>query len=135
MHALEVVKEQRMMTAPAFLDIMARWRPHLAPVEDRLMAHSSREELLPFHERFSAALDLLSAIDEAVGPSRDQLMQQMLNALHSDILRPTLRLSDRQLATVMTTLSELTHEATRAAPDAGQFCQGARLVVDIVFLA
>jgi hypothetical protein len=135
MHSLEVVEEQRMMTAPAFLDIMARWPPHLAPVDERAIVSCARAERLPYRERLWAALDLLSALDEAVGSARDHLMQQVLNSLHCEILRPTLRLSARQLSIVMATLSELNHEATRATPAVEQFCQRARLVVDIVLLA
>ena len=62
-------------------------------------------------------------------------MQQVLNALHSEILGPTLRLSERQLAIVMTTLSDLNHEPTRVTPDAVRFCRRARLVIDTILLA
>ncbi len=124
-----------MMTAPAFLDIMAHWQPHLGPVDERPRASCTREEQPTSRERLWAALDLLGGLDEAVGPALDHLMQQVLNALHSEILRPTLRLSERQLAIVMTTLSELNHEATRATPDVAQFCQRASLLVDIMLLA
>ena len=135
MHSLEVVDEQRMMTAPAFLDIMARWQPQIGLVDERLRAACTREERLTSRERLWAALDLLSRLEETVGPVPDHLMQQVLNALHTEILRPTLRLSERQLAIVMTTLSELNHEATRATPDVAQFCQRASLVIDIMLLA
>ena len=123
-----------MMTATAFLHIMARRQVHLAPIGERATVSCARTELLPYRERLWAAMELLSALDEAVGPARDQLMQQELNALHSEILRPTLRLSARQLASVITTLSELNHEATRATPDVEQFCQHARLVIDTMLL-
>jgi hypothetical protein len=135
MHSLELMDEQRMMTAPAFLEIMTRWQPQLAPADERLTALCMRDEWLPFRERLRAALDLLTALDEAVGPARDQLMEQVLTVLHSEILRPSLRLTERQLATVMTTLAELDHETTRATPDTAHFCQRARLVVDIALLA
>lgn len=134
MHPIEVVDEQRMMTAPAFLDIMARRQPHPAPVDERLKAPCTREERLPSRERLWAALDLLIPLDEAVGLARDHLMEQVLNTLHSEILGPTLRLSERQLASVMATLSELNHEATRAIPDTAQFCRRARLVIDTILL-
>ncbi|HEX3904006.1 MAG TPA: hypothetical protein VH853_14290 [Polyangia bacterium] len=127
--------EQRMMTAPAFLEIMARSQPHLGPVDERVTCPCRRGEPLPARERLWVALDLLRASDEAVGAARDHLMQQVLNVLQSEILRPSLRLSERQLATVMTTLSELNHEATRATPNATQFCQRARLVIDTILLA
>lgn len=132
---LEVVDEQRMMTAPAFLDLMARWPPHLAPPDERVSVFRARAERPPYRERLWAALDLLRGLDEAVGPARDRLMQQVLNALHSELLRPTLRLTERQRALVMATLSELNHEATRATPDTAQFCQHARLVIDTMLLA
>ena len=62
-------------------------------------------------------------------------MQYLLSVLRSEILRPTIRLSDRQLDTVMLTLSDLDHEATRPVPDVARFGRGARLVVDIMLLA
>lgn len=124
-----------MMTAPAFLDIMARWQPHLAPVDESATDPCPPEERRASRERLWAALDLLGALDEAVGTARDHLMQTVLNALHSEILRPTLRLGERQLAIVMMTLSELNHETTRAMPDVAQFCRRAALVVDTILLA
>lgn len=132
MHRLEVVDDQRMLTTPAFFEIMARWQPRL---DARLTDLCTPGERRPFRQRLWAALDLLSALDEGAGPARDQLMQQVLNVLHSEILRPTLRLSSRQLATVTMTLSELDHEATRVPPDVAQFCRRARTVVDIELLA
>ena len=124
-----------MMTAPAFLEIMAAWQPHFVPVDERPSGPCQRAERLPFRERLWTALDLLSALDEAVGPVRDQLMQELSNLLHSHILHPTLRLNEQQLGTVMRTLSELDHEATRAVPNAAQFCRSARLLVDVMLLA
>jgi hypothetical protein len=59
----------------------------------------------------------------------------VLNVLHFEILHPTLRLSERQINTVMATLAELDHEATRFTPDAAQFSRRALLVVDILLLA
>ena len=135
MQSLEVVDEQRMMTAPAFLDIMAHRQPPLGPVDERLRSPRTREERVASRESLWAARDLLGGLGEAVGPVQGHLMQEVLNALHTEVLRPTLRLSERQLAIVMTTLSELNHEATRATPDVAQFCQRAGLVIDTMLLA
>jgi hypothetical protein len=134
MHSLPVVDEQRMMTAPAFLDIMAHRQPRLAPIAERLTDPCRQDDRLPSWERLWATLKLLGALDEAVGGARGDLMQQVLNVLHSEILRPSLRLGGRQLAVVMTTLSELNHEGTRATPDAERFCRRARLVIDTILL-
>lgn len=136
MQSLEVVDEQRMMTAPAFLDIMAQRQPPLGPVDDeRLRRPSTREERVASRESLWAARDLLGGLGELVGPVPGHLMQEVLNALHTEVLRPTLRLSERQFAIVMTTLSELNHEATQATPDVAEFCQRASLVIDTMLLA
>jgi hypothetical protein len=127
--------DRRMMTAPTFLEIMARRQPHLVPVDEQLTALRRRDERPPFRDRLWAATEALSALDETVGSTRDQLMQYLLSVLHSEILRPTIRLSERQLGTVMLTLSGLDHEPTRPVPDVARFGQGARLVVDIMLLA
>ena len=123
-----------MMTAPAFLEIMTGWHPGLALVDDGPTARPTREERRPSRERLWAVRELLGALDETAVPTRDQLMQQVLEVLQADVLRPTLRLRQRQLDTVMTTLAELAHETTRATPDVGLFCRRAQIVVDILLL-
>jgi hypothetical protein len=132
--SLRGMDEQRMMTAPAFLKIMAHWHPQLDSLDDCLPAPRAREEQ-PFRERLWSVRNLISTLDEAVGAAPEQLIQTVLNVLHFEILHPTLRLSERQINTVMATLAELDHEATRFTPDAAQFSRRALLVVDILLLA
>ena len=123
-----------MMTAPAFLEIMAHWHPRLDSLDDSLPAPSAREEQ-PFRERLWSVRNLVSTLDEAVGTAPEQLIQKVLNVLHLEILHPTLRLSERQVTTVMATLAELDHEATRFTPDTAQFSRRALLLVDVLLLA
>ena len=73
--------DRRMMTAPTFLEIMARWQPHLVPVDERLTALCPREERPAFRERLWAATEALSALDDTVDSTRDQLMQHLLSVL------------------------------------------------------
>lgn len=126
--------EHCMMTAPAFLEIMTDSHPCLASVDDGLTALGTREERRPSRERLWSVRELLGALDETPVPTRDQLMQQILEVLRSEVLRPTLWLDKRHLDTVMTTLAELDHQTTRATPDVRLFCQRAQLVVDILLL-
>lgn len=126
--------EQRMMTAPAFLQIMAPRHPRLGSNDDRLTGPHTREER-PLDQRLRSVRNLISTLDEAGGTAPEELMQWTLSVLHSAVLRPTIRLSKGQLTTVMTTLSELNHEATRATPDTVLFCQRAQLVVDVLLSA
>ena len=147
-----MMNDQRMMTGPAFLEIMAHRDPQLIllgaslasrtmtstlafPLEVEETTTRTREERLSFRERLEVVRDVINALVDDACSAQDQLMQAVVNTLHREILRPTHRLSERQLAAAMTALSELDHETTRVTPDVPLFCQRAELVVDILTLA
>ncbi len=92
-----------------------------APVSDSPM---------PLSERVGIARELLVSLSDATRSGQRHVMCRVLDILQSDILRPTVRLTQPQVVAVMAAVTELQHEAARAAPDIALFCVRARLLID-----
>ena len=90
---------------------------------------------MPLSARVEIARELLLALTNATRSGQRHVMCRVLDILQSDILRPTVRLTPLQVVAVMAAVTELQHEAARAAPDIGLFCARARLVIDILSIA
>jgi hypothetical protein len=146
------MNDQRMMTGPAFLKIMAHRDPQFVPLGAGLTSRTmtstlafpseveetttrTQEDRLLFRERLDLVRDVIGALVDEACPAQDQLMRTLVNTLYGEILRPTLRLKEWQLAAATTALSELDHETARVTPDVSLFCQRVRLVLDILTLA
>jgi hypothetical protein len=93
---------------------------------------SARLGPVALSQRLEITRDLLDALDDATRPGQAHVMRRILNILQSEILRPSLSLSGEQVAAVMAAVTELEHEAGRAAPDAGLFGRGAQIVIDLL---
>jgi hypothetical protein len=91
--------DRQMMTAPAFLEIMTQRQPRPASIADGVTALGTSEERQLARERLWAVREVLGALDETAVTTRAHLMQQVIEVLQADILRPTLRLGKRQLDT------------------------------------
>jgi hypothetical protein len=91
-----------------------------------------RKEPVPFSELLDIARELLGTLQDATRAGQTHVMQRVLRLLHREILCPNLRLTERQLGTVMTAVTDLEHEAVRMAPDATIFNGRAQIVVDIL---
>jgi hypothetical protein len=87
---------------------------------------------MPLSERVGVARELLGILMDATRSGQRHVMGRVLDILQGDILRPTVRLTPPQVAAVMAAVTELQHEAARAAPDLALFCARARLVTDIL---
>jgi hypothetical protein len=94
-----------------------------------------RDIPLPLSERVGIARELLVALIEATRSGQRHLMCRVLEILQRDIIRPTVRLTQAQVVAVMAAVTELRHEAARAAPDVALFCARARLVIEILSTA
>jgi hypothetical protein len=87
---------------------------------------------MPLSERVGIAGELLVVLTEATRSGQAPVMCRVLDILQGDMLRPTVRLTQPQVAAAMAAMTELQHEAARAAPDVALFCARARLVIDIL---
>ena len=87
---------------------------------------------MPLSERVGIARELLGSLIDATRSGQRPVMCRVLDILQGDILRPTVRLTQPQVVAVMAAVTELQHEAARAAPDIALFCVRARLVIDIL---
>jgi hypothetical protein len=85
-----------------------------------------------FSELLTIARELLGTLKDATRAGQTHVMQRVLRLLHREILCPNLRLTEQQLGTVMTAVTDLEHEAVRMAPDAAIFNGRAQIVVDIL---
>jgi hypothetical protein len=94
-----------------------------------------RDIPLPLAERVGIAGELLVVLIEATRSGQRHLMCRVLEILQGDILRPSVRLTQPQVVAVMAAVTELQHEAARAAPDIALFSARARLVIDILSIA
>jgi hypothetical protein len=83
-------------------------------------------------ERVGIARELLVALTEATLSGQRHVMSRVLDILQGDLLRPTVQLAQAQVVAVTTAVTELQHEAARAAPDIALFCARARVVIDIL---
>ena len=83
-------------------------------------------------ERVGIARELLVALIDATRAGQRHVMCRVLDILQGDILRPTVQLTQPQVVAVMAVVTELQHEAARAAPDLALFCARARLVIDVL---
>ena len=87
---------------------------------------------MPLSERVGIARELLVVLTEATRSGQRHVMCRVLDIIEGDILRPTVRLTPPQGVAVSAAVTELQHEAARAAPDIALFCVRARLVIDIL---
>ena len=87
---------------------------------------------MPLSERVGIARELLAILIDATLSGQRHVMCRVLDILQGDLLRPTVRLTQPQVVAVMAAVTELQHEAGRAAPDIALFCARARLVIDIL---
>ena len=91
-----------------------------------------RDNPMPLSERVGIARELLTSLTDATRSGQRHLMGRVLEILQGDIIRPTVRLTQPQVVAVVAAVTELQHEAARAAPDIDLFCARARLVIDIL---
>jgi len=94
-----------------------------------------RDTPMPLSERVGVARQVLTSLTEATRSGQRHLMCRVLDILQSDVIRPTVRLTPPQVVAVMAAVTELQHEAARAAPDIALFCARARVVIDILSTA
>ena len=87
---------------------------------------------MPLSERVGIARELLTVLLDATLSGQRHVMCRVLDILQGDLHRPTVRLAQPQVVAVMAAVTELQHEAARAAPDIALFCARARLVIDIL---
>ena len=87
---------------------------------------------MPLSERIGIARELLVSLMDATRSGQRHVMCRVLDILQGDIIRPTVRLTQPQVVAAMAAVTELQHEAARAAPDIALFCARARLVIDIL---
>jgi hypothetical protein len=87
---------------------------------------------IPLLERVGIAQELLVVLTEVTRSGQRHVMCRVLDILQDGILRPTARLTQPQVVAVMAAVTELQHEAARAAPDIALFRARARLVIDIL---
>jgi hypothetical protein len=78
---------------------------------------------------------MLTSLTEATRSGQRHLMCRVLDILQSDVIRPTVRLTHPQVVAIMAAVTELQHEAARAAPDIALFCVRAKVVIDILSTA
>jgi hypothetical protein len=90
---------------------------------------------MPLSERAGITREVLTSLTEATRSGQRHLMCRVLDILQADIIRPTVRLTQPQVAVVMAAVTELQHEAARAGPDVALFCARARIVIDILSVA
>jgi hypothetical protein len=94
-----------------------------------------REGPAPSSELLTIARELLDAIGDATRPGQLHVMHRVLSILQREMLSPSLRLSEGQVAAVMAAVAELEHEAGRNAPDTEAFIGGAQEIVDLLSIA
>jgi hypothetical protein len=94
-----------------------------------------RDTPISLSERVGIARQVLTSLTEATRSGQRHLMCRVLDILQSDVIRPTVRLTHPQVVAVMAAVTELQHEAARAAPDIALFCARARVVIDILSTA
>lgn len=109
--------------------------PSQAPFDLAMDPPPRRDTPVPLSERVRITRELLTSLTEATRSGQRHLMCRVLDILQGDIIRPTVRLTQPQVVVVMAAVTELQHEAARAAPDIDLFCARARLVIDILSLA
>lgn len=90
---------------------------------------------VPFSELLTIAQELLDALADATRPGQLHLMHRVLSILQREMLSPSLRLSEGQVAAVMAAVTELEHEAARNAPDTEMFIGRAQVIVDVLSIA
>jgi hypothetical protein len=94
-----------------------------------------RDALMPISERVGITREVLTSLTEATRSGQRHLMCRVLDILQVDIIRPTIRLTQPQVVVIMAAVTELQHEAARAAPDIALFCARAGIVIDILSIA
>ena len=109
--------------------------PSQAPSDLATDPPPRRDTPLPLSERVGVARQVLTSLTEATRSGQRHLMCRVLDILQVDIIRPTVRLTQAQVLVVMAAVTELQHEAARAAPDIALFCARARIVIDILSVA
>ena len=96
---------------------------------------AKRDIPMPLSERAGITREVLTSLTEATRLRQRHLMCRVLDILQADIIRPTVRLTQPQVAAVIAAVTELQNEAARAAPDTALFCARARIVIDILSVA
>jgi hypothetical protein len=94
-----------------------------------------RKGAVPFSDLLTIARELLDALGDATRPGQLHVMHRVLSILQHEMLSPSLRLSEGQVAAVMAAVTELEHEAGRNAPDTEAFIGRARVIVDLLSIA
>jgi len=102
------------------------------PLDVAMDSPSVSDNPMPLSERIGIAQELLVILIHATRSGQRHVMCRVLDILQGDILRPSVRLSQPQVVAVMAAVTDLQHEAARAAPDLPLFCARARLVIDIL---
>jgi hypothetical protein len=92
----------------------------------------SSDTPLPLSARIGVARDLLISLNDATRSGQRPVMCRVLHVLQGGIIGPSVRLSHPQVVAIMAAVTELQHEAARAAPDIALFCARARLVIDVL---
>jgi hypothetical protein len=105
------------------------------PVDLAMDPRARRDTPMPLSERVGITRDVLTNLTEATRSGQRHLMCRVLDILQVDIIRPAVRLTQPQVVVVMAAVTELQHEAARAAPDIALFCARARIVIDILSVA
>ena len=102
------------------------------PFEPARDPPARRDTPIPLLERVGITREVLTSLTEATRSDQRHLMCRVLDILQADMIRPTVRFTQPQVVIVMAAVTELQHEAARAAPDVALFCARARLVIDIL---
>jgi hypothetical protein len=95
----------------------------------------ARERPVPLLGRIRIARELLTVLADATRSGQRHVMCRVLDIVQGDIIRPTVRLTKSQVVAAMAAVTELQHEAARAAPDIALFCARATMVIDILAIA
>jgi hypothetical protein len=103
-----------------------------APIDLAMDSPTVSDTPMPLSERVGIARELLVSLIDATRSGQRPVMCRVLDILQGDILRPTVRLTQPEVAAVMAVVTELQQEAARAAPDIALFCARARVVIDIL---
>ncbi len=88
-----------------------------------------------FSEVLEITQELLGSLEDATRPGQLHVMHQVLSILKRQMLSPSLRLSEGQVAAVMAAVTELEHETARNSPNTEVFIGRVQVVVDLLSIA
>jgi hypothetical protein len=101
-------------------------------VEVSLNRNWTRERPVPSSALFNITQDLLRALKDAACREQFHMMQKVLSIFEGELLSPSLRLPEEQVAAVMAAVTQLEHEAARNTPDTDVFIGRAQVIVDLL---